>query len=334
MKPLPSLFALQALEAAVRLTSYSAAARELAVTQGAISQQIRKLEQDLGARLFSRQGNAMIPTPAALRLAQEIAGSVKRLRNALGEFVDGQGDPLVLSVAASFGARWLAPKLPRLLADPAGGRLDVRVEDRISNLAADGVDLAVRFGRGDWPEVEAARLNTECFLVVCTAAFAKAHRLRAIEDLRQAPLIDSVDRLWPILFNRHGLAPPSQAALVSNDSVLTLDAVARGVGAALVRASMVEDDLRAGKLVRPVPDTVPLPVNYVRPGRLVRQVDPDGPPPPDFGYFAVWRADSPKLGRIHALRDWLVAEARAGEAALGLGPVPTQEPLRAGRHSP
>jgi LysR family glycine cleavage system transcriptional activator len=96
---LPSLFGLRALEAAVRQGGYSAAARALAVTQGAVSQQIRRLEAQLGAPLFFRRGNRMVPTAAAIRLADAVREATQRLQAAVDECAAGvPGDALVLSV--------------------------------------------------------------------------------------------------------------------------------------------------------------------------------------------------------------------------------------------
>jgi LysR family glycine cleavage system transcriptional activator len=302
---------LQALEAAVRQGGYSAAARELAVTQGAVSQQIRKLEADLGARLFHRRGNDMVPTAQAARLAAEVAAALARLQRAVDDFTAAaEREPLVLSVDGRFGNRWLAPKLPRLLADPAGARLDIRVEDRVANFTTDGVDVGVRFGRGDWPALVSERLTSDRFVVVCTPGFAARHRITQARDLLAAPLIQSSDRPWSMLFDRHQLPTPPQTGPLLNDSLLALDAVARDVGAAIVRSSMVQDDLEAGRLVRPVPDALPLPLDYVRPGQLVRPVADPETPPADYGYFVVWRPDNGKQRRIRLLCDWLAAEAR------------------------
>jgi LysR family glycine cleavage system transcriptional activator len=312
VKRLPSFFALRALEAAARHGSYSAAARELAVTQGAISQQIRKLEAELGTRLFHRRGNEMIPSPAAVRLGGEVRGATARLQAAVDEItLSLEQESLVLSVNEGFGVLWLAPKLPRLLAHPAGANLDIRVEARVSNFATDDVDVGVRAGRGDWPELETERLTTERLWVVCSPEFAVRHPIRHARDLIGIPLIHSPDRLWPLLFDRYGLPAPPTTGLASNDSVLVLDAVARGLGAAMVRSSMVEEELRAGRLVRPIRDSFKLPLNFIRPGRLVRFVREGDPEPPEIGYFLVWPKQSRKQARIQMLRDWLVAEAAA-----------------------
>ena len=108
MRRLPPFFALRALEAAARHRSYSRAADELAVTHGAVSQQIRRLEAELGERLFERRGNAMVPTPAAQRLATELGHGFDVLQNAVAEFAAGaERDPLVISLDPQFANRWL-----------------------------------------------------------------------------------------------------------------------------------------------------------------------------------------------------------------------------------
>jgi LysR family glycine cleavage system transcriptional activator len=314
MVHLPSLFGLRAVEAAVRQGGYSAAARELAVTQGAISQQVRRVEVQLGVRLFFRRGNRMVPTTAAIRLADAVRESTMRLQAAVDECAAGAtGDAIVLSVENRFGSRWLGPKLPRLLADPAGANLRIRVEERVADFAADGVDAAVRLGRGDWPGLDSQRLTTERFCVVCSPEFAVRFPILSVRDLLGVPLIHSSEAIWPLLFDRHGLPAPPPTGLISDDSLVVLDAVGRGVGAALVRRSLVEDDIASGRLLRPIPDSVPLPVNFIRAGKLVRFIGADEPTPPEIGYFLVWPTDSRKRARLEALRDWF-AEAAAHTA--------------------
>jgi LysR family glycine cleavage system transcriptional activator len=314
MAHLPSLFALRALEAAARHGSYSAAARELGVTQGAVSQQIRSLETRIGTRLFTRRGNRMVPTPVAARFAEEVREALKRLGTALDIVERGASQQsLVLSIENRFGSRWLGPKLPRLLAHEAGLSLEIRVEERVANFVTDGVDAAVRFGRGDWPGLESQRLTADRLWVVCSPEFAVDHPIEHPRDLLYVPLIHNSENLWPLLFDQHALPNPPAQGLIANDTLVTLDAVGRGVGAALVRSSMVEEDLRLGKLVRPIADSIPMPLNFIRAGELVRFVRAEEPAPPELGYFLVWPLESRKRNRIELLRDWL-ADAAAQSA--------------------
>src|SRR5262249_46486739 len=150
-----------------------------------------------------------VPTPEAARVAREIATALARLQSAMGEFeAVSETDPLVVSLDARFCSRWLAPKLARLLADPAGARLEIVGGDRVANFVTDGIDVGVRFGRGDWPPLIAERLTADRLYVVCTPEFVERHAIRGVEDLLRVPLVHSADRPWSMLFDRYGLPSP------------------------------------------------------------------------------------------------------------------------------
>jgi len=290
VKRLPPFFALRALEAAARHRSYSRAAKELAVTHGAVSQQIRKLEAELGARLFDRRGNDMAPRPEALRLAEAVARAMGILHEAVAEFSGAaEHDPLVVSLETQFAARWLPPRLPRLLTHPAGTNINLLPEDRVADLTADGVDMAIRYGAGHWAGLESACLFTETIIPVCSPETLKAHPVAHWQDLLKAPLVHHRGRPWGMWFETFGLNAPPLRGPVFEDSGLQVEAAVRGLGFALVRNGLVEAEIADGRLVRPL----------------------EGAVASKFGYFVVWRPDSRKLVRIHALRDWLLAEAEA-----------------------
>lgn len=288
MVRLPPFFALRALEAAARHRSYSRAAQELAVTHGAVSQQIRRLEAELGARLFERRGNAMVPTPDAQRLAIEVANAMGLLKNAVAEFhAAAVADPLVISLDTQFANRWLAPRLQRVLGDPACANLEIRVEERRADFVTDGVDVAVRYGAGRWDGVEAAHLFSETLVPVCSPEFLARHPIEAPADLLDAPLLHHGHRPWSLWFRTVGLEAPRQQRMVFDDSLMLIEAAAQGIGAALARSALVEPELRSGRLVRLFDTGVAS----------------------ELGFWIVWRPDSRKLRRIAALRDWLIAEA-------------------------
>lgn len=297
MRRLPPFFALRALEAAARHCSYSRAAEELSVTHGAISQQIRRLETELGARLFERRGNAMIPTPAARDLAGDVGRGLGVLQNAVAKFsAAAERDPLVVSLDSQFATRWLPSRLPRLLAEPAGANLELRVEDRRADFTTDGVDIAVRYGAGRWADVEVRHMFTETLFPVCSPAIAAQHPMRQPSDLLTAPLLHHGHRPWSLWFSAFGLTQPPRKGPLFDDSAMLLEAAAQGMGVALARSGLIERDLATGRLVRPL----------------------EGGIASELGYFVVWRADSRKLGRIEALRDWLVAEAATAQSEEGL----------------
>ncbi|MDB5479124.1 MAG: hypothetical protein JWO83_177 [Caulobacteraceae bacterium] len=295
MRRLPPFFALRALEAAARHRSYSRAAEELSVTHGAVSQQIRRLEAELGAQLFARRGNAMVPTPAAQHLASEVGRGLDVLQEAVAQFnTAAERDPLVISLDPQFANRWLPSRLPKLLSDGAGANLEIRVEERRSDFTTDGVDAAVRYGAGRWENVEVRRLFAETLFPVCSPKIAAQHPMREPRDLLTAPLLHHGYRPWSLWFSVFGLESPPRKGLLFEDSVMLLEAAAQSLGVALARSGLIEADLAAGRLVRPLESAVAS----------------------DLGFFVVWRADSRKLRRIHALRDWLVAEAAIGQPEL------------------
>jgi len=290
MVRLPPFFALRALEAAARHRSYSGAAKELSVTHGAVSQQIRRLEAELGARLFERRGNAMIPTPEAARLAGEVARGLGVLRNAVAEFAAvAECDPLVVSLDPQFANRWLPSRLPRMLADPAGANLELKVEERLADFTTDGADMGVRYGGGRWNGVQAVHLLADTLIPVCSPALLARHPIREPADLLTAPLIHHGHRPWSLWFPEFGLEPPPQQGMLFDDSVMLLEAAAQGIGVALARSGLIETDLATGRLVRPLAGGIAS----------------------ELAYWIVWREDSRKLRRIAALRDWLLSEAGA-----------------------
>lgn len=284
---LPPFLTLTALEAAARHRSYSRAARELFVTHGAVSQQIRKLEEELGTRLFVRQGNAMVPTATGQRLAGHVTDALATLRGGVDEARMAAAGPLVISSSAAFARGWLVTRLERLSREVGEPDLIVRAEDRVADLTTDGVDIALRFGCGSWPGVESATLMIERLFPVCSPAFLERHPIAEPRDLLDVPLLRHVSLPWSIWLTAMGVdETPRQQGLGFEDTALMLDTAAHGVGVALARSGLADRDLREGRLVRPFSGEVGV----------------------DTGNHFVWRADSPKLARILKLRDWFLAE--------------------------
>lgn len=303
MVRLPPFFALRALEAAARHRSYTRAGEELSVTHGAISQQIRRLESELGARLFERRGGQMAPTPEALRLAQEIGRHVDGLTAAVTAFAAAaERDPLVVSLHSQFASRWLPSRLPALLADPAGANLTLRVDDHVADFVTDGVDVAIRYGKGDWSGVERRLLFMETLFPVCSPAFLSRHRIDVAADLLTAPLIHHSHRPWSLWFSHLDLSAPSPSGVVFEDAGMLLDAAAQGLGVALARDTVVAPDLASGRLVRPLDEMAPS----------------------ECGFWVVWRRETRKARRIEALADWLAFQAGQSARAFD-GPRTTRQ---------
>jgi LysR family glycine cleavage system transcriptional activator len=293
---LPSLNALRAFEAAARHLSLTRAGSELHVTPAAISHQIKALEADLGVKLLRRSGRAVRLTEAAqaglpqLREAFDgLAQAARRMRAHAG------GRLLTVSVTPSFAATWLVPRLDRFRA--AHPEIDLRIDasHRIADFARDGVDVAIRYGAGDYPGLGAVRLFEESIFPVCSPALLEGPQpLREPADLGMHTLLH-VDvgphhgswpdwRMW-LLAAGAGDVDHTRGPRFSEIS-MALQAAVRGQGLALGSTGLVDDDIAAGRLVWPFDLCMPT----------------------DFGYYVVCPEDTAGQANIAALREWLVAE--------------------------
>jgi LysR family transcriptional regulator, glycine cleavage system transcriptional activator len=288
----PPFAALRVLEAACRLRGYSLTGEELGVTHSAVSQTVRRLELTYGQKMFRREGMQMAPTSAALALAKayrEAAGIVDRagqeLKSHAGEAA------LVLSTLPSVAKLWLGPRLRRLHEALPDIAVEIRTDRAMANLTDDGVDVALRVGQGRWPGMKAELLFEEYVFPVCSPDFLERHDLTGA-GLANAPLIFEDVDLWPVWFAAAGLRPPMpMRGPVFDDSGLTVEAAAAGLGVALVRRLHAQEALDTGRLVRVSPICVR---------------DP-------YSCYLVWRDDNPRIDAILRFYDWIMFECdRAG----------------------
>lgn len=297
---LPPLNALRAFEAAARHLSFSKAAEELHVTPAAISHQISALESFYGVQLFRRLTRALLLTEAgqsALPALREgfdrLAEGAERLR------AHQKGGPLTVSVAPSFAAKWLVPRLHRFQQAHPDIELRIDANDYVVDFARDNVDVGLRYGRGNYPGLRVDRLLAEEVSPVCSPRLMQGpHPLRTPDDLRHHVLLH-VD--WKVMSEA---APSWRMWLLaagvrdvdgSRGPRFTLESMAmqaaiEGQGVALTSLVLAADDIRAGRLIRPFHIAV------------------DGMD--SFAYFVVapeWKAEQPK---VKAFRQWVIAEAQ------------------------
>ncbi|HEY3800579.1 MAG TPA: LysR substrate-binding domain-containing protein [Caulobacteraceae bacterium] len=288
----PPFAALRVLEAACRLRGYSLTGEELGVTHSAVSQTVRRLEIAYGQRLFRREGMQMAPTSAALALAKayrEAAVIVDRAGQDLK--LQDSNDHLVLSTLPSIAKLWLGPRLKRLQDALPDVSVEIRTDRALANLTEDGVDVALRVGQGRWPGVKAEMLFEEYVFPVCSPEFLERCDV-AGAGIANAPLIlEDVD-LWPAWFAAAGIRPLAPLrGPVFDDSGLTVEAAAAGLGVALVRRLHAQEALDTGRLVRVSPTCVR---------------DP-------YSCYLVWRDDNPRIDAILRFYDWIMFECdRAG----------------------
>ena len=293
---LPSLNGLRAFEAAARHLSFTQAASELNVTQTAISHQIKRLEQELGVRLFVRQNRSLTLTPEASQYLPGVRAAFNDLKLATDRLLrKDQDHVLTVSTLASLAAKWLLPRLSAFQEAHPGIDVRITTSTGLVDFQRDNVDAAIRYGRGQWPGVRADWLMADEVFPVCSPALANGTKpLKCPEDLRDHVLLHTSNANsddWRLWLTAAGLtADLSKQPGVTFDLIfMTIQAAIDGIGVAMGRTSYVEDDIAKGRLV--VPFKIALPA--------------------DAGFYLVSpqaRADSPKLS---AFREWLVTSVPA-----------------------
>lgn len=288
---LPSLPALRAFEAAGRHLSFTKAAAELFVTQAAISHQVRALEEQLKVKLFQRTTRRLALTEAGRRLLPAATAAFEGLARAVADL--GEGERLLtVTTTASFGARWLAPRLGRFAAEHPEVDLSVRHTAQTLDLRRDGVDLALRWGRGHWPGTVAEMLATADVTPVCAPSLLQGRRaLKRPEDLARATLLHDDNRAeWREWMLVAGLDPaPAARGPVFDDHNVLLQAALDGQGVALAMRPLVRREVAAGRLVTPFALSIG-----------------DG-----YGYYLVYLPEALERAKVAAFRAFVLAEAKA-----------------------
>ena len=294
---LPPLKALRAFEAAGRTLNFRLAADEIGVTQGAVAQQVRGLEAALNAKLFERLPRGLALTEEGRKYLAPVQSAFQLIADATDDLLPRQA-VLTISVTPSFANRWLVPRLGRFTGSHP--ELDVRVvaSKDVANFQSDGVDIAVRLGRPPFgPGLTAELLYPyECYAVCSPALQAGAHPIRKPEDIVQHTLLHDTHGLWPLYLEKAcgGKAMAIRRALKFSQTSLAIDAALAGQGVALASHHMVEDDLAAGRLCRPLDITIKS----------------------TFGFYIVAPRTPRNAEHVRLMRDWLISQSRSdGEPA-------------------
>jgi LysR family glycine cleavage system transcriptional activator len=253
---LPPLNALRAFEAAGRLGSFKDAAVELHVTQGAISQSVRLLEDWLGAPLFERHNRRVLLTPAAKGYLAEIGPLFEQLSLATAKFGAPGSIPRTLSVSApaTFTLRWLVPRLETFRAQYPGIEVQIQTSNKAVERLKEPCDIVIRGGPDTLYGYETRPFLCEERIPVCSPALLQRLALQTPEDIKQHTLLhtSSLPRLWPDwLASAHIPALKPAAAVVFDHFYLTLQAAIDGLGIAMGPTALVSSDLAAGRLVMP-----------------------------------------------------------------------------------
>lgn len=288
---LPSLNALRAFEASARHESFTHAAAELFVTQGAVSQQVKALEEELGLRLFSRDGRKLQLTESGRSYLDVVRDAFDRLSAGTEKLLQRQSSGVLnVTTSPNFAAKWLIHRLGRFSEAHPGVELRISASMQHVDFAREDVDIAIRHGDGSWPALHVARLCEEQIFPVCSPQLLKGRRaLRAPADLAQHSLLHVNDpshwNRWLQHFRVKGV--DGTRGMVFNQASMAIDAAIQGQGVAMARTALAAWDLLGGRLARPFHQALAAP-------------------------FAMWivcpkaTADLPKIATF---RQWLLAEA-------------------------
>lgn len=286
---LPSLSGLLALEAVERLGTTTAAARELHLTPGAISRALQDVEAQLGVPLLIRDRQRLRPTPAA----RDYVAQARRALDLLGQAgqrlrAGGGGAVLSLAILPAFGMHWLAPRLRSFRQRHPDVSLTLSTRLRPFDLVAEGVDVAIHYGRADWPDAEHLLLMEEEVQAVAAPGFLSAG-LSGVEGLLSVPLLQIESRKgdWGRWFAAQGLPGQRPAGMVFDQFATMQQGAIHGLGVALLPRFLIEEDLASGRLV-PVWG---------------------GPVRAAGSYWLVWPRGGPASLARTAFCDWIAEEA-------------------------
>jgi len=311
----PSLDALRIFVVAARHLSFTEAASELNLTQSAVSHRVRGLEQELGIALFRRMTRRLELTPRGRRLARKIDSSIGEIDRSIVEIVqpDDEG-PLKVTMLPSVASLWLIPRLPGIRSRHPDLDVQVIADPRLLDLRAEGIDVAIRFGRTPHPGYSVTRLMSDRVLPVCTPAMLEQYApIKSVDALMALPLLhdsstdgdgsDSDWRTWLDYLGRPDI--DCHAGQRFSEASMLINAAELGLGVALARASLVADKIASGVLVCPI--------------RLAA--------PTAFSYYLLGMPESIDRPKIAMLRSLLVAEAAATEAFMQSIEEPAANPL-------
>ncbi|MDT7838848.1 LysR substrate-binding domain-containing protein [Aquabacterium sp. OR-4] len=299
MSHLPPMVNLQAFEAVARRRSFALAAAELHVTASAISHQVARLESQLGVRLLERSAHGVRLTAAGEQYLARIAGALQAIASASDDLRQGVANSLYVHCSPSIATLWLMPRLAAFAQANPGIALNLSAAHVHSDFTQGTVDLDIRYGVPNWPDLVVEPLFEERIVPLASPAFLRTHRLRRIDQLLDVPLIQSNVNVvqWSDWFQAYSdKRPPERLSLRFDRAQMAMEAAIQGLGVALESAMLAAGHIREGKL-RPV-------------FGLDKSLGVKA-------HFAVYPARHGKRPAVEAFLAWVHAEAARAQLAFG-----------------
>lgn len=306
--PRAPLHALQGFVATARLGNLSRAAEQLHLTVSALSHQIRGLEERLGQRLFLRNARGVQLTADGRLLFERVSVHLDGIEEALRPFRTRRDDVLTLTLMPSFATSWLVPRLPRFLARHPQVEINLQSSISVVDFERDGsLDAGLRYGRGQWPGLEAVHLFDDWIVPTASPALLERLGTPTLPTLGDFPLLGAPGGRWSDWFAQFGGTLPKRFVAHFDDTEALHRAAAEGLGIALGRLTMVRPLLEAGLL------------RALFSERLKS----------DYAHYLVLPARSRGHAGLAAFQAWLLEEAAAYAASAEAGaPAALRRPRR------
>ncbi|MFC3023061.1 transcriptional regulator GcvA [Vibrio zhugei] len=289
---LPPLNSLKVFEAAARHLSFTRAADELFVTQAAVSHQIKALEEFLGLKLFRRRNRSLLLTEEG----QGYFADIKDIFSSIGEATDKllertEKGALTISLPPSFAIQWLVPRLADFNREEPDIDVRIKAVDLEEGSLTDDVDVAIYYGRGNWPELRCDLLYQEFLIPLCSPSVLLGDKpLNELHDLSQHVLLHDTSRQhWKQFAKQNGIEGVNvNHGPIFSHTTMVLQAAIHGQGIALGNNVLAQPEMEAGRLVAPF-DAVVMTPN---------------------AFYVVCDEKQADMGRIATFRDWMIRTAR------------------------
>ena len=285
---LPPMNALKMFESSARHLNFRLAADEIGLTQGAVAQQVRGLEEFLGAKLFNRLPRGLELTEAGRRYLKPVQRALTLISEATEQQTPSK-TTLTISVTPSFAAKWLVPHLHRIAETNAQLEIHVLATNALANFQSDGVDIAVRHTKPPFgPGLRGELLFPATIMAVCSPQFVTRNPISNASDLVRNVLLHDAHGLWPVFLERAGVPDDLREtkSLKFSHTSLAIDAAIASQGIALASEELVAEDVVAGRLVSPL-------------DFRLRE---------DLGFYIVYPRSSRKAEHVQWMKEWLLEE--------------------------
>ncbi|PBC04545.1 LysR family transcriptional regulator [Mesorhizobium sp. WSM3860] len=249
---LPNISALAAFEAVARLGSFTAAARELDLTQGAVSRQINLLEEQFGRRLFERDSRNVRLSTAGEIYAEAVRSALGQLRDAaLGLMSNRHSGVLNLAILPTFGTRWLMPLIPDFVARHPDITINFATRIGRFDFVRERLDAAIHHGMSDWPDADCTLLMRETVMPVAAPEFLAQRKVATPADIGRLPLLHMATRpdAWSEWFEHQELDAPTAPGMQFEQFGTVAQACMAGLGVALLPQILIAGELQRGQLV-------------------------------------------------------------------------------------